>query len=291
MTLRGNVRDLVARTTKAQGRGRTYFVHSGTGSTGNSGLTVEFPKATIAQALALCTDNQGDVIYVLQGHAEDVVSAAALTISVDGVSIIGLGNGSERPTLTFKTATTATCLVSGDNVLIENFIVKNDIDSMALMFDVTGINLTLRKVDHVETASKQTLTFVRTSTAADGLVIENCKHVQVAAGAAKWIDLVGCDNAVIRNNIFHVQASTHVIGGTTTESLNVTIADNLFVNAADAAVIVLLASSTGIAARNGAGGGKTAIAGTFALANAYGIENYALNTVNKNGALEPGVDS
>lgn len=291
MTLRSSVRELVARTTRAQGRGNTYFVSSVTGSSGNAGTSVDFPKATIAQALALCSDNQGDVIYVLQGHVQDIVEASGLTISVDGVSIIGLGNGSERPTLTWKTATTATCLVSGDNVLIENIIVRNDIDSLAIMFSVTGVNATFRRVDHTETASKQTLKFLVTTVAGDGLTVENCKHVQVTAGGTKWIDLVGCDNAVIRNNIFHVSASTFIVGGTTTESLNVTIANNLFVNPADAAAVVLLASSTGMVAFNGGGGGKSAIAGMFALAGAYGVENYSVNTANKSGLLDPVVDA
>lgn len=276
---------------RPKGRGNVFYVHSGTGASGYAGTSPEYPKATLTQALALCTANIGDIIIVMQGHAEDIIAASGITVSVGGVSIIGLGNGAERPTFTFKTATTATWLVSGANVLIENIIVQNDIDSMALMFSVTGANATFRKVDHVETASKQTLKFIVTTATGDGLTVENCKHVQVTAGGTKWIDLVGCDNAVIRNNIFHVSAATFIVGGTTTESLNVTIANNLFVNPADAASVVLLASSTGMVAYNGGGGAKSAIAGMFALAGAYGVENYSVNTANKSGLLDPVVDA
>src|SRR4051812_2686908 len=86
--------------------GTAYFVCNLTnknGSDGNSGLTPAQPLATVAKALTLVTANNDDVIYVMQGHAENIASASAIACSVAGVSIVGLGNGNLRPTFTWKT--------------------------------------------------------------------------------------------------------------------------------------------------------------------------------------------
>lgn len=56
--------------------------------------------ATIDAAIGICTANAGDTIYVLPGHTEAVTSTS-IACDVAGVTIIGLGSGSMKPTLTF----------------------------------------------------------------------------------------------------------------------------------------------------------------------------------------------
>lgn len=137
----------------------------------------------------------------------------------------------------------------------------------------------------------QMLIFINTAATANYLTIKNCYHVQIAAGSAKWIDLVGTDWARIENNYFHVSASTHILGGTTTASLECLVKDNVFVGIYDVAAVVMLANSTGFALRNFYGGVKTSQAGAFALANLYGGENRSTNAVNTNGIVDPLADS
>mgnify|MGYP006139353905 CR=1 FL=1 len=50
--------------------------------------------------------NKGDVIVVMPGHAETVSGAAGINCDVAGVSIVGLGRGAARPTITMSAATT-----------------------------------------------------------------------------------------------------------------------------------------------------------------------------------------
>lgn len=290
-TLRGNVRNLLAvQGIQPLGRGQVFYVDSVNGNSSYGGTTPDYPKATLTQALALCTTGRGDVIIVMPGHVETISGAAGIAIAKANVRIVGLGAGSSRPTFTWS-ATASTWTVTAANVTIENILCVVSIDSVVNGFAVSAANCTFNRVDFAETASKQMLIFIGTTAAADGLTIRNCHHVQVAAGSAKWIDLVGVDNCRIEDNLLHVNATTHVIGGTTTASLNVNIVRNLIVNAADAGSIVLLASSTGIVAYNGVGSGKSAIAGSVALANAYGVNNYAVNTVNTSGILDPVADT
>src|SRR5512134_820284 len=54
--------------------------------------------ASISAALARCKSGRGDIILVMPGHTEN---AAALTGLVAGTKIIGMGHGSNRPTITW----------------------------------------------------------------------------------------------------------------------------------------------------------------------------------------------
>ena len=73
---------------------------------------------SITAVLALCEVNRGDVIYVLPGYTETVT--AAITINKAGVSIIGLGNGTLRPTITGN-GTIDAVNITADNVTFDNF--------------------------------------------------------------------------------------------------------------------------------------------------------------------------
>lgn len=109
--------------------GRVFWVYNGTalnglnhsnGSDGNDG-TFRRPFATLNYAVTQCTAGRGDVIVVKPGHAETIATAAALVLGVAGIAIIGLGYGSNRPTLTWSTAT-STATVTAADIVIQNFL-------------------------------------------------------------------------------------------------------------------------------------------------------------------------
>ncbi|HUX15834.1 MAG TPA: hypothetical protein VMW52_05140, partial [Phycisphaerae bacterium] len=101
-----------------QTRGDVYYVHSGSGSASDSGLTPDSALTTIALALAKCTANQGDTIYVLEGHNEGF-GAAQLTLNKAGVAIIGVGDGGEPPIIDFDDAA-ASIDVTANNMTLKN---------------------------------------------------------------------------------------------------------------------------------------------------------------------------
>lgn len=105
------------------------------GADGNPG-TYQRPLATLAVALAKCSANAGDIIMVKPGHAETLAVAAALTLDVAGVAIVGLGSGTNRPTLTWS-AVASTVAVAASNVAIQNFLF---IGSMATTFTAVAFN-------------------------------------------------------------------------------------------------------------------------------------------------------
>ena len=107
--------------------GEVFWLYNGTallgqqrgGSDGNKG-TFNSPFSTLAGAQAKCVANRGDIIMVKPGHAETISSSTALTMSIAGVAVIGLGNGTNRPKFTLDTAATAAINVSAANVSFQN---------------------------------------------------------------------------------------------------------------------------------------------------------------------------
>ena len=105
--------------------GSIFYVDSGHSAASDGagfGQNPDKPVATIDYAVGLCTASQGDVIFVMPGHAETISSATSLVADVAGVSIIGLGRGSLMPTLTFTTAATALLSVTAANVPVNRTI-------------------------------------------------------------------------------------------------------------------------------------------------------------------------
>lgn len=259
-------------------------------SNGNKGTYLK-PFATIAYALTQCTANRGDIVVVMPGHAETIAAAGGIT-AVAGCAVIGLGAGSLRPTITFS-ATASTFALSAANFSLINILTLVSIDAVVVLFPVTAANVTLDRVDYQLTTAKSPVSFLTTTAAGTDLAITYCKHYQIAAvSVTKWIDLVGADRFFIKDNFMFVSASTHVLGGTTTASLQGYLEGNTIHNsAATVASIIMLASTTGAARNNHAAGGKTAIAGNVGLASMQGMNNYSTHTANKNGLLDPVVDA
>ncbi len=277
--------------------GANFFVSSVTGSANNDGLSWNAPKATIAQALALCTANKADRIFLAPDHVE-TIGASGLAWNVAGVSIIGVGNGANRPTLTWHT-TDAVVTVSGANMLIANIRTTVDLDEVVSMFLVTGAGVTFDTVDFVEGTAAQAIQWMLTTAAADQLTIQNCRHVQLtAAGSAqKWIQVVGTDGFRCLNNTFQLVAnastSSELISGSTA-LVYCEIARNLiqFIGATIDSVINLVTGSTGIIADNRiASGTSVATAAVITGDGCFMFNNLWADTAAASGLLAPVVDT
>lgn len=115
--------------------GTVRYVHSRLGTNGsNYGSEPEQPYATIDYAIGKCNvpaaaNGHGDTIVVLPGHTEALSAAASIAVDVAGITIIGKGNGRNRPVLTWGTAITASMTVTGANTKFQNIV-----------FDFTGFD-------------------------------------------------------------------------------------------------------------------------------------------------------
>lgn len=169
-----------------------------TGSDGNKG-TFNDPFATIDYAVGQCTANRGDIIMVLPGHTETVTAAAGLALDVAGIALVGLGTGSDRPTINFTTATTADMDVDAANITMINFLFTGGIDALVGPIDVNAADFTMLNCEWRDVTGQATDVILADANA-DRLLIDGYYHNgAAAAGANSAIALTGMDTPVIRN--------------------------------------------------------------------------------------------
>lgn len=99
------------------------------------GTPVVYP--TIALASAACVASRGDVIFVMPGHTESISSATTLTMSIAGVTVIGLGKAGLRPVITLDTIATARINVTAANITFANIVFVANFADIATCFILT----------------------------------------------------------------------------------------------------------------------------------------------------------
>jgi hypothetical protein len=230
--------------------GAYWFVHSVTGSNGNSGKTPERPFSTIDYAVGRCTADKGDVIVVMPGHVETVTAAAGLDLDVAGITVFGLGSGSLRPQVNFTTAVGADMDIDAANVTVVNVLFTGGIDALTGPIDINAAGCTLRNIETRDVTGQAT-DFIVTDDNCDRLTISGWKHSGAsAAGADTAITLVGGDDWVIEDFDIYGNFAVAAIENVTTAANRVRIGGGSRMsyiwteNAADVAV-TMVATSTG----------------------------------------------
>lgn len=135
--------------------GNVFFVDSGKGANDTAqGKDADTPFATLDYAIGRCTASNGDVIIVAPGHAETLTAAIALDVA--GITIIGLGNGDNRPSFTLTASAAPAITISADDQKIHNLrfycatagtsylknfvrVAANDVDISGCEFDVNQV--------------------------------------------------------------------------------------------------------------------------------------------------------
>lgn len=235
--------------------GNIWFVDSGASASG-SGLSPDDPVTTIDAAINKATASNGDIIVVMEGHAETIAAAAGIALDVIGLTIVGLGRGRKRPVITFATDTAASCDISAASNHLENLVFVNAIDAQTAMINISAADVTIKDCE-IQTgdASTQAVLGILTTAGANRLRLENNHiHGLVTAGTTSQISLVGGDSIVIIGNlIYGACATTGNISAATTAVTNFAIVNNLILNqTADGnnKTIVLGATDTGLIANN-----------------------------------------
>ena len=157
--------------------GRNKFIYLDSAIGGSSGGSPFDAVATLAAALALAVS--GDIIVALPGHAENIANSTAVTLSVAGVSVVGVGNGRLRPTFTFTAANTATVNVAADKCGFYNCRFAANFLSIAAPFTLAAAkSFRLDTCSFMDTSSVLDFLNIVKSTGiantVDGLAAEDC---------------------------------------------------------------------------------------------------------------------
>lgn len=175
--------------------GNVYFVNSVIGAdTTGRGFSPESPLATIDYAVGLCSANNHDFIVALPGHAETVSGAAGINVDVAGVTILGIGKGTARPTITMS-AVASTFVLAAANCHVENLFFNVQHDT-TIVIDVNASDCTVKNCEIRSRTASTAREFVTAidinggaANACDRTRIEGCLIYSPTAGAANGIEL------------------------------------------------------------------------------------------------------
>lgn len=258
--------------------GKTLYVrstHARADDSHNAGTNFLQPLATLAKAISIALID--DLIVVGADHVEDI--AAATTMSVANVRIVGEGDGRTKPRISFTTLTTANLKLDAAGIRIENIHFRCGIDSQVDMINVAKANCAIVNCDFSHN-SAQALIAISAVAAADDLYVAGCRVDQTDAGAACWLQLVGADRAVVEFNDVQGNYSTATINNVTTAAAELRITNNQLVNENAVGLNVALVSTTrGVVEQGIVSAGTTAfVGGAGERVNPFGRVLYVQST-------------
>ena len=238
--------------------GKVFWVDSNGGSNQNKG-TFDRPFDTIDYAVGRCTADNGDIIMVKAGHVETVTAAAGLDLDVAGISIIGLGNGTNRPQINFTTAVGADMDVDAANITVANLRFTGGIDALTGPIDINAANFSMFGCV-TQDVTGQAVDWIVADGGADYLRISDWTHygdVSVGgSGADTAFTIAGADYWVIENFDIHGNFTVAAIENTAA-SVSMRVGGgsrmNFCRNVLDAAspvIVTLHASTTGMVGPN-----------------------------------------
>lgn len=231
--------------------GNIFWVHSTDGTDSASyGDNPDAPFASIDYAVGQCTANKGDVIYVMPGHTETVATDGALAVDINGVSIIGLGEGDGRPLISISGLAAAAAIVSADGCIIDNMRFSIAIDAATDPIQITGSGNIMRNCEVIEASACEAIDLISVGADANRNILHDLKIRGRNTGdgdAHCAIHLNGCDDCEIYNiHAYNGDWEEAVIFNETDECLNIHIHDCILqTQAGEDLSIVLDANTTG----------------------------------------------
>jgi|GEM_PF-1278634 len=166
--------------------GDVYYVDSG--ATAGTGTGADWANAelTIDAAVGNCSASNGDVIFVAPGHAESFTSEG-LDVDVVGVTIIGLGSGATRPTITYAHAN-GEVAIGAASVSIKNI--------------------------RFFSSTPDVLMGIEVESGVDYFTIEDCEFVVDTDGTDEFAEAINFvsanENCTVKNCIFNAKAGNSV---------------------------------------------------------------------------------
>jgi hypothetical protein len=154
-----------------------YFVSSVDGSNSNDGSSPRNPVAAVEEALDRVSANRGDVIFVMPGHTQTYTDDVVWDVA--GVTIMGLGKGTSRPTFIIGDAAGESLDITGANIHVENCIFRSGIDAQTWMVGIRAVDVTIKSCDFREFTAIQPLILLDIGAGA-------------AANAADRAHILGC---------------------------------------------------------------------------------------------------
>jgi len=269
-----------------------------------TGSRWDAPFATLNYAVSRCTASKGDVILIGPGHTEtieDTGSASGTTtdelvFDKIGISVIGIGNGTLKPTFSLETAVDAALVILAANTYIENIKVVSGLANVTAGITIgasaDGTHIHNCEIRDGNAAALELVIGISVAANADDIKITNNVFSTVpSGGCASAITLAGgCDRMQVVGNVAYGTYSAGVMAAAVAASAEAVITDNIFVNEG-ALALGLHASGTGILARNYLGGTTSIAAALTGETLMWCFENYVTGAAAASAIIDPAVDA
>ena len=214
-------------------------------------------------AVGACTANRGDVIVVLPGFSLTITAAAGLDLDIAGITLLGIGNGTDRPTINFTTAAGADVDIDAANITIDNFYFDlTGVDALAAAIDVNADDFTIQNcVFTTSDSDGQMLNAIQGVATANRMkILNNVFTGDSSLGNVAAIQLIGGDRHLIEGNTI-IGSYNDSVGGAapiavlTTLVTNTVIRKNTVINyKADSTIAIKgVAACTGMIEYNSLG--------------------------------------
>lgn len=224
------------------------------GSDGAPG-THRQPFKTLDYAIGRCVAGRGDIIFVLPGYVDTLVAADEIDVDVSGITIIGVGSGSDQPLIQFDDAA-AEFTIGATNVTVMglNFAASVTVVTKGINMENGSDDFSLLwsrfTTDASGTAEFEDALFNLTS---DRMLVEGCSFIMGAgADADSAIHLDGaCNGCEIKNTYVEGDYTQGCIEGIATLSQelildNLTLKNGVTGGLNTVACISLLTGTTGV---------------------------------------------
>ena len=272
--------------------GNVFFVDSGANLAVDDtahGDNPERPFATLDYAVGQCTANNGDVVYVMPGHAETVSAAGGLALDVAGITVAGLGKGTDQPTVTLDTVVSADVDVDAANVTVDNIHFVANFADIAVVLDVNATDFTVRNSRFTQAGddlNAKVCVQDAAAVASNRITIENCRAIMYDAANTHFVNFAGTgDGHIVRDNVLHGDWGTMALGGAGVVTF-CEIVNNVVGNIATTVdgCINLAATATGVVVGNHCAGAAAQANGVTATAcvvsqNYYGVIGEDLSAI------------
>lgn len=218
---------------------------------GDGVVTTASVYNTIDAAIGACTANRGDVIYVMPGHTE-AITDGSIALDVAGVTIIGIGSGSMKPTLSFG-ATDSKINVTAANGTFKNFRFTAAIgDVVTAVLHATAAQNT--KYIDIEFYATSTYNFINCYTLGAANISDGCvwekNYLRTADAGQLALCITAASHADLKfynNYVVHAAAAAGLLTGGAADFLGIDVRGNFVQTGQTDGAVGVLVITTGTA--------------------------------------------
>lgn len=215
------------------------------------GTRIVWPS--IPLALAATVADRGDSILIASNHDETITAAAGIVVATNGVSLVGLGNGVDRPTITFTTSVAASLNITGSEILLKNIQFTCGIDAQTAMINVSGTDVTFLNCEFdTNSGTVGAILGILTAATSDRMAIQSCRFIGPAVNTGTTttaqVQYEGAVDITIIDSYFTGKLTQAILNTATV--LRGLIRNNYFVIGTGTKAIAVAAASTPFIANN-----------------------------------------